>query len=98
MHQTNISGITGQISDVKIAIPAATSISPLSEGRLSQNIDLKRKAQWSMNYLIRTPHKELDYQPVFQCYPLRCPPVPGGNDDIHFAKTLRGTFYENRSI
>jgi len=98
MHQTNSRGITGQISDVKIAVPAATSISPLSEGRLSQNIDLKRMAQRSMNYLIRTPHKELDYQPAFQCYPLQCPPVPAGNADIHFAKALRGTFYENRSI
>ncbi len=82
MQQHNIRGITGQISNVQIAVPAATSISPLSEDRLSQDVDLKGMARWAMNYLIRTPRKELEYQPVFQCYPLLCPPVPAGNDVV----------------
>jgi hypothetical protein len=39
-------------------------------------------AAWAMNYLIRTPNKELDYEPVFQCHPLQCPPVPPGHDVV----------------
>ena len=35
-----------------------------------------------MNYLIRTPRKEFDYEPAFQCHPLRCPPVPPGHDVV----------------
>ncbi len=39
-------------------------------------------AGWAMNYLIRTPRKEFDYEPAFQCHPLRCPPVPPGHDVV----------------
>ena len=35
-----------------------------------------------MNYLICTPRPELDYEPVFQCHPLRCPPIPAGHDVV----------------
>jgi hypothetical protein len=79
---STILGITGQISDIKIAVPTADKVSPLAKSRRSQDVDLKRMAQWAMNYLIRTPRRELEYQPVFQCLPLRCPPVPAGNDVV----------------
>ena len=35
-----------------------------------------------MNYLIETPRKHLNYEPVFQCHPLRCPPSPEGQDPV----------------
>jgi hypothetical protein len=46
------------------------------------DIDLQRMAQWGMNYLIRSPRKEFDYEPVFQANPMNCPPVPSGHDVV----------------
>ena len=77
-----IQGLTGEVSQTRIAHPAADSISPLSSCEPGNDIDLKRMAHWAMNYLIRTPRKELNYEPVFQCHPLRCPPVPQGHDVV----------------
>ena len=77
-----ILGITGTVSDVRIAVEPLQKIAPLSEAVPANDIDLKRMAGWAMNYLIRTPRKEFDYEPVFQCYPLRCPPVPKGRDVV----------------
>ena len=42
-------------------------------------------AEWALNYLIETPRKELGYEPVFQCHPLLCPPVPAGEADARAA-------------
>ena len=39
-------------------------------------------AEWALHYLINTPRPHLDYEPVFQCHPLTCPPVPDGHDVI----------------
>ncbi len=39
-------------------------------------------AAWAMHYLIHTPRPEFNYEPVFQCHPLRCPPVPAGRDVV----------------
>jgi hypothetical protein len=77
-----ILGITGTVSDVRVASEPLQKIAPLSEAIPANDIDLKRMAGWAMNYLIRTPRKEFDYEPVFQCYPLRCPPVPKGRDVV----------------
>lgn len=78
----SILGLTGQVSDVRAAVRAGRAIQPLSSLQPAADVDLKRMAQWAMNYLIRTPRKDLNYQPVFQCHPLRCPPTPAGQDPI----------------
>lgn len=77
-----ILGITGTIDNVRVAVKPPRKIAPLSEAVPANDVDLKRMAGWAMNYLIRTPRKEFDYEPVFQCYPLRCPPVPKGHDVV----------------
>ena len=77
-----IRGLTGHVADLTVAVPAPTSPSPLSAAAPPEDIDLKRMAQWAMNYLIRTPRKELNYEPVFQCNPMQCPPTPGGHDVV----------------
>ena len=35
-----------------------------------------------MNYLIRLPRKEFDYELVFQANPMNYPPVPSGHDVV----------------
>ena len=77
-----IRGITGKVSEVRIVKEAPRTIAALSSGVPRNDIDLKRMAQWAMNYLIRTPRKQFNYEPVFQCHPLRCPPVPKGRDVV----------------
>src|SRR5579862_1859777 len=77
-----VRGLTGEVRDVTIAVPAPVSILPIAESHPPGDIDLKRMAEWAMNYLIETPRKQLDYEPVFQCHPLRCPPVPQGVDPV----------------
>lgn len=77
-----IHGLTGEISDIRVAVPVPTKIQPLAVTARSSDIDLKRMAQWAMNYLARTPRKELGFEPVFQCHPLQCPPVPAGQDPV----------------
>ena len=75
-------GLTGDVQDLRIAVEAPQSIEPLSAGAPRGDLDLKNMARWAMNYLIRTPRKEFDYEPVFQCHPLKCPPVPAGHDVV----------------
>jgi len=77
-----ILGLTGKVSDTEVAVPAQDRVKPLSSARQPADINLKRMAEWAMNYLIHTPRKELGYEPVFQCHPLRCPPVPEASDPI----------------
>ncbi len=79
---TAIHGLTGRVSDVRVAVEAPKVIAPLPEIFLERDTDLKRMADWAMNYLIRTPNKDFDYEPVFQCHPLRCPPAPKGRDVV----------------
>ena len=78
----SIKGLTGQISNVRVSTPAAVQIEPLGRSQLQADIDLKRMAQWAMNYLIKTPRKEFNYEPLFQCHPLRCPPIPVHADPV----------------
>jgi hypothetical protein len=80
--QEMIKGLTGQIRDVTVRVPAPTSIQPVSAVKRIADIDLQRMAQWGMNYLIRSPRKEFDYEPVFQANPMNCPPVPSGHDVV----------------
>jgi hypothetical protein len=90
----SIKGLTGKVSNVKIEVPAASGITLLSESKIPQDIDLKRMAQWAMNYMINTPRKEFNFEPVFQCYPLRCPPVPVGSDVVVACDTDVRMFWE----
>ena len=78
----SIRGLTGELSDIRVVVPAATTITPLASTAGPADIVLKRMAQWAMNYLARTPRAQLGYEPVFQCHPLQCPPVPAGQDPV----------------
>jgi hypothetical protein len=77
-----VKGITGKISDVRIAVKAPLKIASLPPALPSNDVELKRMAEWAMNYLIRTPRKELNYEPVFQCSLYGCPPIPAGHDPV----------------
>ena len=77
-----IRGLTGRISQIQTATPAASQITPLADTPASTDLDLKNMAEWALNYLTRTPRPELGYQPVFQCHPLRCPPTPVDQDPV----------------
>lgn len=77
-----VKGLTGKVREVTVQVPAATSVPPLSEAEQTVDIDLQRMAQWGMNYLIRSPRKELGYEPVFQASPMNCPPIPSGHDVV----------------
>ncbi|HEX8521140.1 MAG TPA: hypothetical protein VF669_02715 [Tepidisphaeraceae bacterium] len=76
-----IEGLSGQVTAVKIEIPA-TRFSRRGELPESEDIDLKRMAGWAMNYLARTPRPDRNFEPVFQCHPRQCPPVPAGADPV----------------
>ena len=82
-----IKGITGKVSAVSIAVPAAEQIALLESSDVPVDIDLRRMAAWAMNYLIQTPRKELNYEPVFQCTPTACPPAPVGHDVVAICDT-----------
>lgn len=81
-RKISILGLTGSVSDLQIAVPARATIAPEHLQPPSSDLDLKRMAEWALNYLIRTPRQDLGYEPVFQCYPLGCPPVPEGEDPV----------------
>jgi hypothetical protein len=77
-----VKGITGKMSELRVAVEAPARINLLSSQTPSADIDLKRMAQWAMNYLIRTPRKHLNYEPIFQCQFYKFPPAPAGPDPV----------------
>jgi hypothetical protein len=77
-----VRGLTGDVSAITVVVPVAETIKPLANSPRSADVDLKRMAEWAMNYLTRTPRPGLGYEPVFQCHPLQCPPVPAGQDPV----------------
>ncbi|MFH0761035.1 MAG: hypothetical protein V2A67_05995 [Bacteroidota bacterium] len=77
-----ISGLTGKVSNIKIAVEAPVTITTLSDNLPQNDLDMRRMAQWAMNYLIRSPRKEYNYEPVFQCKVYGCPPIPSGQDPV----------------
>ena len=77
-----VRGCPGRIGSLEIAVPAAKSVAPLVAPRRPADIDLKRMAEWALNYLTESPRKHLNYDPVFQCFPLQCPPAPLREDPI----------------
>lgn len=80
----HIQGLNGDIRHPETAVPASGAAPRLQGGAAPGrgDIDLKRMAEWALHYLIETPRKEFGYEPVFQCYPLECPPVPQGTDVV----------------
>jgi hypothetical protein len=79
---TSVLGLTGQVDKIETAVPAAKQISLVASNEPTADISLKRMAEWALNYLTETPRKSLGYEPVFQCHPLLCPPVPAGQDPV----------------
>ena len=82
ISEKSIKGLTGKVRDVKVQVQASTNLQPLIAAEQTVDIDLQRMAQWGMNYLIRSPRKEFNYEPVFQANPMNCPPVPSGHDVV----------------
>jgi hypothetical protein len=76
--QPSIFGLTGEINNLRDGVPAPNA-APASS---NDDLNLQHMAAWAMHYLIHTPRAELDYEPVFQCHPLRCPPAPAGHDVV----------------
>ncbi len=69
------SGVQGDISGVQIPsenIPEAA----VNHLTTSQDIDLAGRALWAMNYLLRTPKPEFNYEPHFECHNLEYPHIP----------------------
>jgi hypothetical protein len=89
-----IRGLSGNVSVVSARVPVPLNIKPLSALEVSPDIDLRRMAQWAMNYLIRTPNEQFNYEPVFQCHPLQCPPVPSQRDVVVPCDTDARMFWE----
>lgn len=77
-----IRGLTGAVSGVRVVVPTPRRVAPMGSERPSCDLSLKRMAEWAMNYLARSPRPHLGWEPVFQCHPLRCPPVPAGHDVV----------------
>jgi hypothetical protein len=77
-----IRGLTGKVRDVTVRVPTPMSVQPLSTTERTGDISLQRMAQWAMNYLIRTPRKELNYEPVFGANEMKCPPFSKGHDVV----------------
>ena len=68
-----ISGVNGEIKNVGYKA---------ADNSGAKDIDIKRMAEWALNYLARSPKPEYGYQPVFQVFPLRFPSVREGDDPI----------------
>ena len=77
-----ILGITGTVRDAGFVPRSAAAPAPRPASQRTPDVDLKRMAEWSLHYLMNTPRPHLGYEPVFQCHPLKCPPVPDGHDVI----------------
>jgi hypothetical protein len=74
--QPSILGLTGSVSDVRIAVPAPEKVPLLASSRPRADVELKRMAFRALNYLIHSPRKHLHYDPVFNCFVYQCPPAP----------------------
>ena len=74
--------LTGRVEQLRIGVARQEHAPSVKSARLPADIDLHAMAGWAMNYLIRTPRKDLGYEPVFQCHPYACPPIPAGSDPV----------------
>jgi len=80
------SGVQGAISGVQISSEILRDPSQAQDRTVvdhvkkSQDVDLAGRALWAMNYLLRTPRPELNYEPHFECHNLEFPPTLSGHD------------------
>ena len=77
-----ILGLVGTVENAKVMTPAASSVQPVDQSTVPVDVDLFRMAGWSLEYLINSPRKEFNYDPVFQCFPYQYPPAPDRPDPI----------------
>jgi hypothetical protein len=77
-----IQGLNGRVSDISIVMGGSDTVLPVATSPRRPDIDLNRMAEWSLEFLIRTPREHLNYEPVFQLFPYRCPPAPEGSDPV----------------
>jgi hypothetical protein len=77
-----IVGLNGKVGNVQVVAQAADTVQPVASVSRGADIDLRRMAEWSMLFLTRTPRPHLNYEPVFQLFPYRCPPAPEGTDPV----------------
>lgn len=93
-----ISGIPGMLYSFEI-LDDDTSLAPA--GASIDYIDFQKMSRWAMNYLLKSPRPELNYEPIFSCCPIGCPPVPSGRDPIVDGDTdsrMDWEFYYMREI
>ncbi|MHB1458040.1 MAG: hypothetical protein ACYC0V_14115, partial [Armatimonadota bacterium] len=103
MHNTDINpikinGIPGTVYDFYIK-DDDTSLANVDDS--TDYINFKKMSRWAMNYLLRSPRPELNYEPIFSCSPMECPPVPFGRDPIVDGDTdsrMDWEFYYMRDI
>lgn len=81
-NENRIRLLTGTIENVHVEKPASDQVASLANLPPPADINLKNMAEWALHYLVHTPRARFDYEPVFQCHPLRCPPVPQGHDVV----------------
>ena len=95
-----VRGIPGNVE--KLGVVRSPQNGQLMKNHKPQgDVNIKGMARWAMNYLLRTPRPELDYQPRFYCHPLMCPPVLAGWDSIVDGDTdcrMDWEFYYMRDI
>lgn len=97
------SGVQGAISDVQISAENFPK-TVVDHVKQSQDVDLAGRALWAMNYLLRTPRPEFNYEPHFECHNLEFPPtlsshdatVPGDTDcrmdwEFYYMRDICGT-------
>ncbi|MHB1000082.1 MAG: glycoside hydrolase family protein [Armatimonadota bacterium] len=77
-----VMGLTGKVDNIRTAVPADVKPLLLVESRIPVDVDLKRMAEWSLEYLINSPRERFNYDPVFECYPYKYPPEPNHPDPI----------------
>lgn len=93
-----VDGIPGTVYDFHISSEDTKLAKPDAP---TDYIDFKRMSRWTMNYLLRSPRPELNYEPIFCCSPMGCPPVPSGRDSIVDGDTdsrMDWEFYYMREI
>lgn len=78
---SNSLGLPGKLSEMSFK-DSGQGTKRVSELPASTDISLSKMAGHAMNYLINNPRKQLNYEPVFQIWPLSVPPAPTGHDPI----------------
>jgi hypothetical protein len=100
IEEMTIPGIPGTICNYKV-LQSCEECKSSDIMTQIDDIDFKTIAHWALNYLLRSPRPEIDYQPIFSCWPLSCPPVPSGWDPIVDGDTdcrMDWEFYYMRDI